>query len=275
MHALHIAYFRLVLANGYLNCNAPIDALAVASGTTAELSKWFKPEDPELLDARLTEANLMAANGRIQEAAIIGREVLEIKQRKLGQYSYDTLGAAWEVAVMIGDSGDLEQAREICEQALGELSIIQSEKRGDNKQIADLVFLLNMIPLEQRSPWMDNLFDLLIEDSAEQSLELLLDLLEEEALTTPRIKAALATMDKASGAILAYGENSELSRRWRILQSLSLEGDGQLEAAVDVLRQQSEIDERTSGLDDAAKESLLSILERMHDQMGFTETESP
>ena len=82
-------------------------------------------------------------------------------------------------------------------------------------------------------------------------------------------------MDKASGAILAYGENSELSRRWRILQSLSLEGDGQLEAAVDVLRQQSEIDERTSGLDDAAKESLLSILERMHDQMGFTETESP
>ena len=164
MHALHIAYFRLVLANGYLNCNAPIDALAVASGTTAELSKWFKPEDPELLDARLTEANMMAANGRIQEAAIIGREVLEIKQRKLGQHSYDTLGAAWEVAVMIGDSGDLEQAREICEQALGELSIIQSEKRGDNKQIADLVFLLNMIPLEQRSPWMDNLFDLLIED---------------------------------------------------------------------------------------------------------------
>ena len=131
MHALHIAYFRLVLANGYLNCNAPIDALAVASGTTAELSKWFKPEDPELLDARLTEANTMAANGRIQRLQSLSSSR---SSTQLGQHSYDTLGAAWEVAVMIGDSGDPEQAREICEQALGELSIIQSEKRGDKNR---------------------------------------------------------------------------------------------------------------------------------------------
>ena len=275
MHALHIAYFRLVLANGYLNCNAPIEALAVASGTTSELSKWFKPDDPELLDARLTEANAMAANGRIQEAAIIGREVLEIKQQKLGLHSHDTLGTAWEVAVMIGDFGDLEQAREICEQSLGDIALIQNEKRGSFKQISDLVFLLNMLPLDQRSAWMDDLFNLLIEDATEQSVELLLDLLEEEALTTPRIKAALITLDEARETILAYGENSELARRWRILQSLSLEGDDQLEAAIDLLQRQSEIDERTPGLDDAARESLQSILERMHDQMGFTETDSP
>ena len=275
MHALHVAYFRLVLANGYLNCNAPTEALAVAAGTTAELSKWFKPDDPELLDARLTEANTMAANGRVQEAAMIGREVLEIKQQKLGLHSHDTLGTAWNVAVMIADSGDPEQARQICEQSLGDVALIQNEKRGSFKQIQDLVFLLNMLPLEQRSPWMDDLFNLLIEDDSEGSLEMLLDLLNGEALSTPRTKAALTTLDEVRDTILAYGDNSEIARQWRILRSLTLEGGDRLEEAADLLKRQAEIDERMPGLDAASRQSLQSILERIHERMGFTETDSP
>ncbi|MDG2094134.1 MAG: hypothetical protein P8J89_02550, partial [Phycisphaerales bacterium] len=125
------------------------------------------------------------------------------------------------------------------------------------------------------SLWMDDLFNLLIEDDSEGSLELLLDFLDEEALTTPRTKAALTTLDEVRDTILAYGDNSEIARQWRILRSLTLEGGDRLEEAADLLKRQAEIDERMPGLDAASRQSLQSILERIHERMGFTETDSP
>ena len=267
-HAMHVAYFRLVLVNAYLNCNAPAEALAVAAETTGELSKWMQPDTPGLLDAQLTEAMALMANGRVSEATTLAMDVLAAKERTLGRKSRDTLGSAWEVAVMLGEAEILDQARAVCEQFIGDPSILMLDQ---NKQATDLAFVLNLIPVDDRSPLMVEAFALLLASGRLAEIQLLFDLLEDEITATPRAAAALETIDQAEAVVMQFGPRGDMARQWRILRGLALEATGQLDEAVSVLEKQELLDDQTPSLAAMRREALQSILDRIHDRLGVSE----
>ncbi len=266
--ALHVGYFRLVLVNAYLNCQAPEAALAVAAETTQELAKWLPPADPGLLDARLTEAMALMANGLVSEATSMAMDVLAEKERTLGRQSRDTLGTAWEVAVMLGNAALHEQAQRVCERFIGRPSVLQLDK---NKQITDLAIVLNLIPLPDRSPLMEEAFAMLLASGTVADMQLVLDLLELEIVETPRAAASLRTLDQAEPAVMQSGSLGDIARQWRILRGLALEATGQLEEAAAVLDTQDRLDEQTPTLNAMQREALQGILDRVHSSLEVSE----
>ncbi|MCH2136617.1 MAG: serine/threonine protein kinase, partial [Phycisphaerales bacterium] len=133
-HVMHVAYFRLVLTSAYLNAGAHEDALAVARDTTQQLQRWVRKDDPGLLDARIVEAQALLANGLHGEAVELARSVVDAKTGTLGRDSADTLGTVWEVALLMGEVGLLEEARQLIEDSLSNTAALLHER---HKQAVD------------------------------------------------------------------------------------------------------------------------------------------
>ena len=259
-HALHVGYFRLVLAMGYLNCRANAEALSLTQDTTLELQKWFPKNDPNLLDAHIMEAKALMATGRKQEAAALGNSVLAAKIDQLGAESPDTLGAAWEVAMLCAEAGMWADAQKICESSLGDGSILRSTYV---KQAIDLLQLLNTLPLDDRPMLVQSAHEHLLQEGSHESLAQLLELVNDELGFTPRADAALATLDAMKQQIGTLGPQSDLQRAWRIHRGHALEGLGRLDEANAMFQSQAERDAGRTNLDAWDRNVVQAALQRI------------
>ena len=267
MHALHVGYFRLVLAEGYINCGAYAEALALTQGTTRELLRWFPHNHLNLLDARVMEAKALMAADRMQEAVDLGAGVLQAKVDQLGAESPDTLGTVWEIAMLFAEAGRIEDAQRVCEAALGNGEILKGKYV---KQAVDLLFVLNLLPLEQRPALVQQTHVLCVKLGDAESLDLLLMLIDDEIGLTPRGQAALESLNMAQGAIKSLEPNSELARSWRILRGHALEGLGRLEEADAVFKSLADGDRTRTDLEAWDRDVVQSALQRIHDRMGLS-----
>ncbi|MCH2140140.1 MAG: serine/threonine-protein kinase [Phycisphaerales bacterium] len=265
-HVLHVAYFRLVLASAYMNVGAFEDALDMASGTSAELRKWYPNDDPGLLDASIVEAQALMAVGRYDKAVELANEVLEAKTARLGAGSNDTLGTVWEVVVLLEEAGLVDEAHRIGEEALGS---DPAQLIGNSKQAADLMMLLNVLPLEERPRSVQSAYAMLLGRDSLESMEVLLAMAQDELALTPRAGAVLETLDAARGTVMSFGEQSDLVREWRIIRGHALEGDQRYEEAAAVMEAQRERDSGRADLTDRQREIVNASLKRISERLGI------